>query len=156
VAADAFSGRGQVTGDVLRNDFGATAVVRNTSPSNGTVTVSTDGTVTYTPKAGFTGTDTFTYTATNAVQLFTDASASGSPLPPLTTVPGPGGTTTRISGEGFGSSLAPVPGRPGFFYGPDRSRPQRRRPGRQQVGDGAELRARDRRVQARQREGRAA
>jgi hypothetical protein len=32
-------------------------------------------------------------------------------------VAGPGGTTTKISGEGFGSSLAPVPGRPGYFFG---------------------------------------
>jgi phytase-like protein/Big-like domain-containing protein len=117
VAADSFSGHGTVTGNVLRNDAGATAVVRNTSPADGTVTVNTDGTFTYTPKAGFKGTDTFTYTASDAVQLFKDTSANGAPIPPLTSVPGPNGTTTKISGEGFGSSLAPVPGRPGYFYG---------------------------------------
>jgi Esterase-like activity of phytase/Bacterial Ig domain len=117
VVADTFSGHGTVTGNVLRNDNGATAVARSTSPSHGTVTVNTDGTFTYQPNAGFTGTDTFTYTATDAVQLFQDASASGRPLPPLTTVRGPNGTTTKISGEGFGSSLAPVPGRPGYFFG---------------------------------------
>jgi hypothetical protein len=117
VVADSFSGHGTVTGNVLRNDFGATAVVRSTSPSDGTVTVNADGTFTYTPKAGFKGTDTFTYTATDAVQLFRDTSANGGPLPPLTSVAGPNGTTTEISGEGFGSSLAPVPGRPGYFYG---------------------------------------
>ncbi len=117
VGNDSFSGHGPVSGSVLRNDNGATAVVRHTSPSNGTVTVNTDGTFTYTPKAGFTGTDTFTYTATNAVQLFKDATAQGAPIPALTTVPGPNGTTTKISGEGFGSSLAAVPGRPGYFYG---------------------------------------
>ncbi len=117
VAADSFSGHGAVTGNVLRNDFGATAVVRHTNPTNGTVTVNADGTFTYTPTAGFTGTDTFTYTATDAVQLFKDTQANGSPIAPLATVPGPGGTTTSISGEGFGSSLAPVPGRAGWFYG---------------------------------------
>ena len=109
-AADSFSGHGTVTGNVLRNDFGATAVVRHTSPANGTVTVNADGTFTYTPKAGFKGTDTFTYTATDAVQLFKDTTANGAPIPPLASVAGPNGTTTEISGEGFGSSLAPVPG----------------------------------------------
>jgi Esterase-like activity of phytase/Bacterial Ig domain len=117
VAADSFSGHGTVTGNVLRNDAGATAVVRSTSPADGTVTVNADGTFTYTPKAGFKGTDTFTYTASDAVQLFKDTSANGAPIPALTSVAGPNGTTTQISGEGFGSSLAPVPGRPGYFYG---------------------------------------
>jgi Esterase-like activity of phytase/Bacterial Ig domain len=117
VTPDSFSGHGTVSGNVLRNDNGATAVVQNTDPANGAVTVNADGTFTYTPKAGFTGTDTFTYTATNAVSLYQDTEANGSPIPPLTTVPGPGGTTTKISGEGFGSSLAPVPGRPGYFFG---------------------------------------
>ncbi|MCF3960346.1 esterase-like activity of phytase family protein [Streptomyces fuscigenes] len=116
-SADSFSGHGRVTGDVLRNDTGGTAVVRHTDPSHGTATVDADGTFTYTPKPGFTGTDTFTYTATDAVQLFKDTQANGSPLAPLGKVAGPGGTTTQISGEGFGSSLAPVPGRPGYFYG---------------------------------------
>ncbi|GHJ39769.1 esterase-like activity of phytase family protein [Streptomyces sp. TS71-3] len=116
-ASDTFSGHGGVKGDVLRNDFGATAVVRHTDPSHGTAAVNADGTFTYTPSSGFKGTDTFTYTATDAVELFKDAQANGAPLPPLGTVAGPGGTTTQISGEGFGSSLAPVPGRPGSFYG---------------------------------------
>ncbi|MEC3995854.1 esterase-like activity of phytase family protein [Actinacidiphila sp. DG2A-62] len=116
-SADSFSGHGTVTGDVLRNDSGATAVVRHTAPAHGTATIDPDGTFTYTPNPGFTGTDTFTYTATDAVQLFEDTQANGSPLPPLATVRGPGGTTTAISGEGYGSSLAPVPGRSGWFYG---------------------------------------
>ncbi|MFC1412814.1 esterase-like activity of phytase family protein [Streptacidiphilus sp. N1-12] len=115
--ADSFTGHGTVTGDVLRNDHGATAVVRHTDPADGTVTVDPDGSFSYTPKAGFKGTDTFTYTATDAVQLFKDATAKGAPLPPLATVPGPNGSTTSISGEGYGSSLAPVPGRAGWFYG---------------------------------------
>ena len=51
------------------------------------------------------------------MQLFQDATANRSPIPALTTVAGPNGSTTKISGEGFGSSLAAVPGRPGYFYG---------------------------------------
>ncbi|NEA34837.1 esterase-like activity of phytase family protein [Streptomyces sp. SID13031] len=115
--ADGFSGHGRVTGNVLRNDFGATAVVRNTDPANGTVTIDANGSFAYVPKGGFKGVDTFTYTASDAVQLFKDAGSNGEPLPPLAKVAGPGGTTTEISGEGFGSALAPVPGKAGSFYG---------------------------------------
>ena len=118
VRDDSFNTRAQpVTGDVLRNDNGATAAVRHTNPANGSLTLNADGTFTYTPNAGFVGTDSFTYTATDAVTLSRDTTAKGDPLPPLGTVPGPNGTTTSISGEGFGSSLAPVPGRLGWFYG---------------------------------------
>jgi hypothetical protein len=117
VSADSYSGHGVVTGNVLQNDRGATAVVRSTNPANGTVAINADGTFTYTPKPGFSGTDSFTYTASDAVQLFKDATAKGKALPPLGTVAGPNGTTTSISGEGYGSSLAPVPGRAGWFYG---------------------------------------
>lgn len=115
--ADSFSGRGTVTGNVLRNDHGATAVARTTTPSHGSVSMNADGTFTYTPSAGFHGTDSFTYTASDAVRLYRDTTAHGAPLPPLATVPGPNGTTTSISAEGFGSSLAPVPHRRGWFYG---------------------------------------
>ncbi|NJP46121.1 esterase-like activity of phytase family protein [Actinacidiphila epipremni] len=115
--ADSFSGHGTVSGNVLRNDSGATAVVRHTDPANGTVTVNADGTFSYRAKPGFKGTDTFTYTTTDAVQLFKDTQANGSPLAPLGKVRGPNGTTTELSGEGYGSSLAPVPGRSGYFYG---------------------------------------
>jgi hypothetical protein len=114
---DSFAGRGSVSGNVLRNDHGATAVARHTNPANGAVTVNADGTFTYTPNAGFKGIDTFTYTATDAVQLFEDAQSNGKPIPPLASVAGPNGSTTQISGEGYGSSLAPVPGREGLFYG---------------------------------------
>ncbi|MFC4242840.1 esterase-like activity of phytase family protein [Gryllotalpicola reticulitermitis] len=117
VTSDSFSGRGAISGNVLRDDKGATAVVRSTQPSNGTVTVNADGSFSYTPKAGFTGTDTFTYTASDAVQLFQDTSANGQPLKPLATVTGPNGTKTPISAAGYGSSLSPVPGKSGWFYG---------------------------------------
>ncbi|UWE13283.1 esterase-like activity of phytase family protein [Actinacidiphila bryophytorum] len=115
--SDTYSGHGKVTGNVLHNDRGASAVVRHTDPSDGTVRIAADGSFTYTPKAGFKGTDTFTYTTTDAVQLFQDTRSNGSPLAPLAQVKGPGGSTTELSGEGYGSSLAPAPGRSGYFYG---------------------------------------
>ncbi|WP_273482904.1 esterase-like activity of phytase family protein [Kribbella italica] len=117
VVGDSFSGHSKVSGDVLRNDSGATAVVRHSSPAHGTVTLGADGGFVYTPKPGFKGTDSFTYTATDAVQVFRNSEAGGGALAPLAKVAGPGGSTTEISGEGFGSALAAVPGRAGYFYG---------------------------------------
>ena len=38
------------------------AIDTTTDPANGTITVNSDGTITYTPNPGFTGVDTFTYT----------------------------------------------------------------------------------------------
>ncbi len=43
------------------------AVTETTTPADGTVAVNDDGTVTYTPVAGFTGTDTFDYTITDGI-----------------------------------------------------------------------------------------
>ncbi|GAA3573291.1 esterase-like activity of phytase family protein [Kribbella ginsengisoli] len=117
VVADGFSGHGRVNGNVLRNDRGATAVVRHTDPANGTVTVDADGTFAYVPKDGFKGVDTFSYTASDAVQLFRNAASNGEPLAPRAEVAGPGGTTTEISGAGYGSALTAVPGKTGSFYG---------------------------------------
>ena len=49
---------------VLANDSGTgVRVVSNTQPAHGTATVQPDGSYTYTPAAGFSGTDSFTYTA---------------------------------------------------------------------------------------------
>ncbi len=42
-------------------------VTETTTPADGTVIVNDDGTVTYTPAAGFTGTDTFDYTVTDGI-----------------------------------------------------------------------------------------
>ena len=56
-----------VTIDVLANDSDPDgddlSVSSASDPANGTTTVNADNTVTYTPDAGFVGTDTFTYTA---------------------------------------------------------------------------------------------
>ncbi|MBF4605202.1 Ig-like domain-containing protein [Curtobacterium sp. VKM Ac-2884] len=49
---------------VLSNDSGTgLSVVSNTTPAHGTATVQPDGSYTYTPADGFSGTDTFQYTA---------------------------------------------------------------------------------------------
>lgn len=58
-----------VTGNVLANDRDAdgdtlTAAVRS-GPTNGTLTLSSDGTFRYVPKTGFVGTDSFTYAASD-------------------------------------------------------------------------------------------
>ena len=55
---------------LLGNDSGVgLTVTSNTSPTHGTVTVNTDGTYVYTSTAGFSGPDTFTYTATDSSGL---------------------------------------------------------------------------------------
>ncbi|AXY42274.1 Ig-like domain-containing protein [Halomonas sp. JS92-SW72] len=74
-----------------------------TQPSNGSVTVNADGTITYTPDAGFFGTDSFTYRASDG-QLLSD------PATVVVTVeqveePPPGSTTLQFqhgSGGYFG------------------------------------------------------
>jgi len=53
--------------NILDNDDGYNiTVISNTNPSNGTLSLNSDGTFTYTPTAGWEGTDTFTYTITDA------------------------------------------------------------------------------------------
>ena len=60
-----------VTIGVLANDSDpdgdALAVTALSTPANGTVVKNADGTITYTAKSGFVGTDTFTYQATDGV-----------------------------------------------------------------------------------------
>ncbi|RZL19035.1 MAG: gliding motility-associated C-terminal domain-containing protein, partial [Pedobacter sp.] len=69
---------GAVTGatqiDVKANDPSKqnTTVVINTNPTSGTVSVNPGGIVTYTPNAGFTGTDVFTYTLRTPDGLISD------------------------------------------------------------------------------------
>ena len=92
---------------VLANDHGRPLqIVSHTDPAHGSLTFAPDGSLQYVPQAGFTGDDTFTYTVTNAVQLYTDH------LPSLGTFGG-----VSLNAGGFGSSLYPDPGHPGMFYG---------------------------------------
>src|ERR1700742_3555199 len=51
---------------------GPLQLTANTKPAHGTLTMNPDGSFEYIPYAGFTGTDTFTYTVSNAVHLYTD------------------------------------------------------------------------------------
>jgi CshA-type fibril repeat protein len=62
---------------LLANDSGTglTAALK-TAPKHGTVTVNPDGSYTYTPAKGFAGTDSFTYTATDASGQVTTATAT--------------------------------------------------------------------------------
>ncbi|MDZ7813633.1 MAG: cadherin-like domain-containing protein [Ideonella sp.] len=60
-------------------------------PANGTLTRGADGTLTYTPKAGFVGTDTFTYSVADAAGLVTKGTVTlsvtaGMTAPTITTV----------------------------------------------------------------------
>ena len=59
-----------VTISVLANDNDPDGddltVSEETPPANGTIVINDDGTITYTPNAGFEGTDTFTYTITDS------------------------------------------------------------------------------------------
>ncbi|MBE0534753.1 MAG: tandem-95 repeat protein, partial [Phycisphaerae bacterium] len=64
-----------VTIDVLSNDGVDLTVYSVTQPSNGSVT-NNDIDVTYTPNADFSGTDTFTYTATDGSQISNSATVT--------------------------------------------------------------------------------
>jgi hypothetical protein len=72
---------------VMANDADTYTVAAVTQGSNGTVVLETDGTVTYTPAAGFAGVDTFTYDAANecgstvTATVTVTVTASGGRLP---------------------------------------------------------------------------
>lgn len=92
---------------VFGNDHGdPLTLIDHTDPAHGALTLNADGSFRYAPAKGFHGTDTFTYTVSDAVKLYTTHIA------PLATI---GGVT--IGGGGYGSSLTPVPGRSNEFYG---------------------------------------
>jgi Esterase-like activity of phytase/Bacterial Ig domain len=92
---------------ILDNDSGRpVTLVSHTQPAHGALTLSQDGTFQYVPAAGFSGVDTFSYTVSDAVQLYQTH------LPPLATIGG-----VNITAGGYGSSLAPVPGSNDEYYG---------------------------------------
>jgi hypothetical protein len=96
-----------VTVDPARNDSGRPkTIVAHSAPAHGTLAENPDGTLRYTPAPGFTGTDSFDYTISDAVQRYRTN------LPPLGTVGG-----VPITGGGYGSAVAPVPGSRDEFYG---------------------------------------
>jgi VCBS repeat-containing protein len=65
-----------LNGDTDPNPGGTLTVTTNTSPAHGTVTVNPDGTFTYVPNAGFSGTDTFSYTIADSNHLSETATAT--------------------------------------------------------------------------------
>jgi hypothetical protein len=116
--------------DVLANDSffaGTTGTITAVSvPANGSAVVNADGTVTYTSAAGFSGTDSFTYTVTNSkgavstatvsVQVFPadfakDDYAKTSQDTPVTIgilandIPTPGATITALTRPAGGSAV---------------------------------------------------
>lgn len=92
---------------VLGNDSGSpVTLVGHTDPAHGTLGLDPDGTFRYTPQAGFTGVDTFTYTVSDAVHLYRTQ------LPPIATIGG-----VKITGGAYGSAVTPVPGSHDEFYG---------------------------------------
>jgi VCBS repeat-containing protein len=56
-----------VLGNDTDADGDALTAILNVGPSNGTLTLNSDGSFTYTPNAGFTGLDTFTYHANDGL-----------------------------------------------------------------------------------------
>ena len=76
-----------VTIAVLANDEDADGdaltLVAVTAPANGTATVNADGSVTYTPAAGFVGDDSFSYTAADpsGAETTADVTVTVNPLP---------------------------------------------------------------------------
>jgi hypothetical protein len=86
-----------VTVAVLANDTDsngdALSVTALTQPANGTADLNSTGTVTYTPKAGFAGTDTFTYRASDGLSQSNAASVTVQ----VTAAPGSGPTAASDS-----------------------------------------------------------
>ncbi|WP_345712769.1 Ig-like domain-containing protein, partial [Kineococcus glutinatus] len=104
--------RDAITG-LLANDPGAGPITATTPPAHGTATVNPDGSYTYTPVLGWSGDDTFTYTATDSAGQVVTGTVTIVVTPGVTddtaTVPA-GGTLTRDAATGLlgndrGSSL---------------------------------------------------
>ncbi|MFG6466295.1 fibronectin type III domain-containing protein [Roseateles sp. BYS87W] len=84
----------------------ATAVAVSSAPAHGTVTVS-GLTVTYTPTVGYTGTDRFSYTASNVSGTSAPAAVDVTVNPPLP-VPQPGNVTVINRGANNGGVPQPT------------------------------------------------
>ncbi len=98
-----------VTVDVLANDSDVDgdglSVSGVSSPSNGSVVVNPDGTLTYTPEADFFGSDSFTYTATDGTASVVGAvTVTVAPVNDPPTAPG-----VQAVGAGVGEPPPPLP-----------------------------------------------
>lgn len=84
---------------VLQNDIGNDiTITAHTEPTHGSLTLNSDGTFTYTPTNGFSGTDSFTYTITDSSGRTATATVTitVSPLIPL------------VPDTGYGQSAQPT------------------------------------------------
>ncbi|MGY2897553.1 CshA-type fibril repeat protein [Curtobacterium sp. PvP017] len=89
--------------DVQHNDRGSDLVTTIvTGPANGTAVVAEDGTVDYTPTAGFSGTDSFTYTVTDGSKVTTGPATVTVTVKPVAN----GDTVSTKSGEAM--TIAPA------------------------------------------------
>ncbi|MEZ0448758.1 Ig-like domain-containing protein [Cellulomonas sp. ICMP 17802] len=102
---------------VLVNDAGSDLTVTAVgTPAHGTVTVAPDGSYTYTPPAGWGGTDTFTYTTTDSAGQTSDATVTIHVTAPVqrahavddtaTGVPGTPTSLTELVNDVPGDNLA--------------------------------------------------
>jgi len=107
--------------DVLVNDSdpdGDTLEVTAATSADGAVVVNADGTITFTPAAGFTGPATISYTIndgnggtdTGTVTVTVDASPTPTPTPTATATPTPGPTATATPTPGPTATATPTPG----------------------------------------------
>ena len=75
---------------VLANDTGTgLSVTGHTSPTHGAVAINPDGSYTYTPAAGYSGADSFTYTVTDAAAQTATATVHLTVSPPAPPAPTP-------------------------------------------------------------------
>jgi|AGTN01.1.fsa_nt_gi conserved repeat domain len=105
-----------VTGNVLTNDFdpeGHTQAVTSTgsisTAEGGSVVMNADGTYTYTPKADFTGTDSFTYTVCDDVPAPLKACATATVTINVLPVRDPSGNNNVVANDDTGITEEDTP-----------------------------------------------
>jgi hypothetical protein len=85
---------------------GSAQLLVHSDPQHGSLQLNPDGSFRYVPASGFTGHDSFTYTVSNAVSLYTDH------LPSLGSY-----GNVQLNAGSFGSAVTPVPGHSDEVYG---------------------------------------
>jgi hypothetical protein len=85
---------------------GSVQLLVHSEPQHGSLQLNPDGSFRYVPAAGFTGHDSFTYTVSNAVSLYTDH------LPSLGSY-----GNVQLNAGSFGSAVTMVPGHSDEVYG---------------------------------------
>ncbi|MFK0274923.1 putative Ig domain-containing protein [Ensifer sp. NPDC090286] len=94
----------------------ATSVAIATAPAHGMATV-TGTTILYTPAAGYSGADSFTYTATNATGTSAPATVSVTVSPPvLVLTPAGGALANGVPGVSYSQSIAASAGTAPYSY----------------------------------------